>query len=204
MWIDTDFILSVGPEAYAWNVVRSEADDLIFRHAGKCGAKIFDGVKVSAIEWAPVEGDDLFKGGDEVANLDPGRPISASWVRKDGSSGQIKFDYLVDASGRAGVVSTKYLKNRTFNQDLKNVANWAYWKGAIQYGMGTPKEGWPFFEALHGLFIALMCCRVILTSLVIRREWLGLVYPASQWHRVRRSRHEPSHVQGQEENSSSR
>ena len=122
----------------------------MLKHAGKSGAKVFDGVKVSAIEWAPLEGKDAVMG-DEVANADPGRPISASWERKDGSSGEIKFDYLVDASGRAGIVSTKYLKNRSFNQDLKNLANWGYWKGSISYGVGTTKEGWPFFEALHGL-----------------------------------------------------
>ena len=85
---------------------------------------------------------------DKVENADPGRPVSAAWSRKDGSSGRINFDYLVDASGRAGIISTKYLKNRTFNQDLKNVANWGYWKGAISYGVGTPKQGDPFFEAL--------------------------------------------------------
>ncbi|KAL9132612.1 MAG: hypothetical protein Q9175_006212 [Cornicularia normoerica] len=144
----TDFIVSAGPDSYAWNVVRSESDNLMFQHARKSGAKTFDGVKVTAIEWAPLEGKDAVNG-DMVANVDPGRPVSASWARKDGSSGEIKFDYLVDASGRAGIVSTKYLKNRSFNQDLKNVANWGYWKGAISYGVGTPKEGQPFFEALH-------------------------------------------------------
>ena len=84
----------------------------------------------------------------------PGRPVSAKWVRKEGSatgeptSGEIKFDYLIDASGRAGIVSTKYLKNRKHNQGLKNVANWGYWKGASKYAEGTSREGAPFFEAL--------------------------------------------------------
>ena len=81
----------------------------------------------------------------------PGRPVSASWSRKDGSSGVIEFEYLVDASGRAGLVSTKYLKNRKNNQALKNIANWGYWKGAGKYGQGTSREGVPFFEALTGM-----------------------------------------------------
>ena len=148
MWIDTDFIVAAGPDSYAWNVVRSESDNLMFQHAGKSGAKIFDGVKVSALEFVPFEGKDTATYA-EASN--PGRPVSATWSRKDGSSGEIKFQYLVDASGRAGIVSTKYMKNRTFNQDLKNVASWGYWKGAISYGAGTPKEGQPFFEALQGL-----------------------------------------------------
>jgi flavine halogenase len=81
-----------------------------------------------------------------------GRPVSAAWVRKDGSSGEIKFDYVVDASGRAGIISNKYLKNRVFNKDLKNVASWGYFKGAIQYGIGTQQVGQPYFEALQGIY----------------------------------------------------
>lgn len=141
--------MNAGPDSYAWNVVRSESDNLMFQHAGKSGAKIFDGVKVNSIDFIPL--DDANAGvSTETATANPGRPVSASWSRKDGSSGEIKFDHLVDASGRAGIVTTKYLKNRTFNQDLKNIANWGYWKGAISYGVGTPKEGQPFFEALQG------------------------------------------------------
>lgn len=142
----TDFIVAAGPDSYAWNVVRSESDDLMFKHAGKCGAKVFDGVKVNALEFIPFEGKEASMNSEAAS---PGRPVSATWSRKDGSSGEIKFEYLIDASGRAGIVSTKYMKNRSFNQDLKNVASWGYWKGAIQYGVGTPKEGQPFFEALQ-------------------------------------------------------
>ncbi|KUL83536.1 hypothetical protein ZTR_10554 [Talaromyces verruculosus] len=141
----TDFIVAAGPDSYAWNVIRSEADDLIFRHAGKSGAKIFDGVKVTSLEFVPNEGANLPTDG----TADPGRPVSATWTAKDGRTGSISFDYLVDASGRVGIVTTKYLKTRSYNQDLKNVASWGYWRGAISYGVGTPKEGQPFFEALQ-------------------------------------------------------
>jgi flavine halogenase len=140
----TDFVVNAGPDSYAWNVIRSESDDLIFRHAGKCGAHIFDGVKVESINFVPLEGKDAYMNEDP----NPGRPISATWSKKDGSTGEISFEYLIDASGRAGIVSTKYLKNRSFNQDLKNVASWGYFRGAIMYGVGTPKENQPYFEAL--------------------------------------------------------
>ena len=119
----------------------------MFRHAGKCGAQIFDEVKVNSIEFELWNQDNRPTDSDA---LDPGRPVSASWSRKDGSSGQIRFDYLVDASGRAGLVSTKYLKNRKNNQGLKNIANWGYWKGGGDYAVGTPRQGQPFFEALSG------------------------------------------------------
>ena len=85
----------------------------MFRHAGKCGALVFDGTKVNELEFTPYEDKDFPKD-PKVANT--GRPVSGTWSRKD-------FDYIIDASGRAGLVSTKYLKNRTLNEGLKNIAN---------------------------------------------------------------------------------
>ncbi|KAL8778776.1 MAG: hypothetical protein Q9213_007256 [Squamulea squamosa] len=139
----TDFVAAGGPEGYAYNVVRSEADHLIFKHAAKSGAQTFDQTKVDSIEFEPTE---------ETWNNDlpnPGRPVSAKWSRKDGSSGVIKFDDLIDASGRVGMVTTKYLKNRKYNQGLKNIATWGYFKNTGYYGVGTYKEGQPYFEALQ-------------------------------------------------------
>lgn len=144
----TDFVAAGGPGNYAWNVVRSEADDMMFKHAKKCGAQTFDGVAIKSLNWVPSDIPSLNTKDNENAP-NPGRPISAEWTRKeDSTSGKIEFDYLVDASGRAGIVSTKYLKNRKHNQGLKNVANWGYWKGAANYAAGTAREGAPYFEAL--------------------------------------------------------
>jgi len=139
----TDFVAAGGPGGYSWNVIRSEADEILFRHAGESGASIFDGTKVTDIEFEESSEDVV-----DSANPNPGKPVSATWSRKDGSTGQVKFDYLIDASGRAGLVSTKYLKNRRYNQGLKNVASWAYWTGGGTYGVGTHKVGAPYFEAL--------------------------------------------------------
>jgi flavin-dependent dehydrogenase len=144
--IDTDFIAAGGPDAYAYNVERSEADDLLFKHAKASGVKAFDGVKVDEIEFVPFE----MPQGVPVAN--PGRPVSAVWTQKeDGVRGTVKFEYLIDASGRAGLISTKYLKNRHYNQGLKSIASWGYWKNAGTWGTGTRQEGSPYFEALEGL-----------------------------------------------------
>ncbi|KAJ5955303.1 FAD/NAD(P)-binding domain-containing protein, partial [Penicillium viridicatum] len=141
----TDFTKALGPGGHSWNVVRSESDDLLFRHAARSGAKTFDGTKVDAIHFEPYPHD----GFDEPAHLaNPGRPVSADWSCKDGTKGNIKFDYLIDASGRNGIVSTKYLKNRRFNEGLKNIANWTYWKGAKRFNVGQPNENSPFFETL--------------------------------------------------------
>jgi len=113
-------------------------------HAEASGAHTFQGVKVESIQFVPAPD---FPEHPSVSN--PGRAVSATWSRKaDGVTGAIKFDYLVDASGRNGIVSTRYLKNRKFNKALKNVAHWGYWKGAKPYAPGTPEEGAPVSEAL--------------------------------------------------------
>lgn len=38
---------------------------------------------------------------------DMGRPVKASYVTDEGERSQISFDYLVDASGRNGILSTR-------------------------------------------------------------------------------------------------
>jgi flavine halogenase len=151
---DTDFIAAGGPNGYAWNLIRSEADEILFRHAGESGAQIFDAVKVTAVQFEPSTSNGATNGAanghDDKATIIPGRPVSATWASKDGTSGTIKFDYIIDASGRNGILSTKYLKNRKFTQSLKYIANWGYWRGGGIYGAGTSQEGCPFFQALSG------------------------------------------------------
>ncbi|CEL03677.1 hypothetical protein ASPCAL04824 [Aspergillus calidoustus] len=153
----TDFVIDRGPEHYAWNVIRSEADEMLFRHAGKSGAKILDGVKVTSVQFElattqnGVNGTTETNRGEAHSELpNPGRPVSASWTRKDdGATGIVRFKYIVDATGRAGLLNTKYLRNRHYSAALKNVANWAYYTGAGKYGDGTHLVNSPFFEALH-------------------------------------------------------
>lgn len=142
-YADTDFIEAGGPDAHAWNVVRSEADHLMFTHAEKSGAMVFDGTKVRALEFDPADSS-------QDPELPVGRATSASWSCKDGTSGSIKFKYLIDASGRAGLVSTSYMKNRKYNSGLKNVASWGYWKNVGDFGIGTKMAGQPYFVAIEG------------------------------------------------------
>ncbi|KAG9229990.1 hypothetical protein BJ875DRAFT_507594 [Amylocarpus encephaloides] len=94
----TNFAASLGKGGHSWNVVRSESDELLFKHAGKSGAKTFDQTKVNSLEFEPYPHDG-FTAEDRLAN--PGRPVSAAWSRKDGTSGTINFDYLIDGSGRS-------------------------------------------------------------------------------------------------------
>lgn len=119
--------------------VRSEFDELLLRHASKCGTTVFEETRVTEVQF---EGEGH------------GRPVSATWKNTgNGMEGSISFDYLVDASGRNGIISTKYLKNRRFNQALNNVACWAYWEGTNSYMPGTTRENAVWVEALDGMKI---------------------------------------------------
>ena len=91
-----------------------------------------------------------------LLNFSGERPISAEWTHGPSSqSGTITFDYLVDASGRAGLLSTRYLKNRRFNESLKNVAMWAYWQDTDLYAPDwrPGAEGAIYLEALSGTVV---------------------------------------------------
>jgi hypothetical protein len=74
--------------------------------------------------------------------------------------GSTTFTHLIDATGRSGIMSTRYLKNRHFNASLKNIAVWGYWTNVAQYGFGSSRHGAPWFEALTG--------ESFVSSLVIR------------------------------------
>lgn len=83
-----------------------------------------------------------------------GRPVAVKWENTIDRrvSGTISFDYLVDATGRDGIMAQKYLKHRKVNTSLRNIAIWGYWKGAGIYGKGTSRQNAPWFEALVGMF----------------------------------------------------
>jgi flavin-dependent dehydrogenase len=108
---DLNFDHLSGSSRHSYQVIRSEFDHLLLEHARSQGVRVYEGIKASSVAF------------------DGQRPVSASWVASDDRSrtGEIAFDFLVDASGRAGVMATKYLKNRTYHEAFKNVALWSYW-----------------------------------------------------------------------------
>ncbi|PFH53774.1 hypothetical protein AMATHDRAFT_1004 [Amanita thiersii Skay4041] len=156
----TDFV-ALGHNNNAWNVVRSEFDQMLLNHARSCGANVYERTKVGSIAFSAV---------------DPTKPVSVSWTHTPPPTppsppssplhspiksctrlgddtilpvtGITTFDYLIDATGRRGIMSTQYLKNRYFNVSLKNIAVWGYWTDVGLYGVGTSREGAPWFEAL--------------------------------------------------------
>jgi len=49
------FLSEGEPENYTWNAIRSESDELMFPHASNSAANIFDGVKVTSIQFSSPE-----------------------------------------------------------------------------------------------------------------------------------------------------
>ncbi|KAJ2916304.1 hypothetical protein MD484_g4125, partial [Candolleomyces efflorescens] len=160
----TDF-MAMGHQNNAWNVVRSEFDQMLLNHARSCGVAVYEKTRVDSIEFSP---------------LDSTRPVSVSWSHtppprplsppaspigrfsrlfrrapspepsKDNEciKGSTTFTHIIDATGRAGILSSRYLKNRHLNASLKNIAVWGYWRNVAKYAVETDREGAPWFEAL--------------------------------------------------------
>jgi flavin-dependent dehydrogenase len=121
-----------GDHTYSFQVRRAEFDHLLLEHSKSQGVKVFEGTEIRQITF---DGD---------------RPRRATWSQSNGATGEISFDFLIDASGRAGIMSTRYLKNRRQHNVFQNMAIWGYWKsvnrlpkgqeGAI--AIGSIPEGW--------------------------------------------------------------
>src|SRR2546426_3127434 len=126
---------------YSFQVVRSEFDQLLLEHARSQGVKVYEGREIRGLTF---EGE---------------RPRSAIWSQgpDDTNTGEISFDTLVDASGRAGIMGMRYLKNRHYHDAFQNVAIWGYWQGADRMSfapdgaiaVGSVPDGWFWGIPLH-------------------------------------------------------
>jgi flavin-dependent dehydrogenase len=103
---------------YAFQVVRSEFDQLLLSHAASEGVAVHEEAEVKEIDFSD------------------GRPRSARFVDATGREGRCAFEVLVDASGRTGMLATRYLRTRRFHEAFRNVALWGYW-----HGTDPPPEG---------------------------------------------------------------
>lgn len=115
-----------GNHTYSFQVIRSEFDKLLLDHAESEGATVLQCVEVQKIHF-----DEAEKRRPYAVTVAPVGKASASW--------DIHFDYLVDASGRAGLMANRYLRNRTYHDAFKNIAVWGYWANANR--LPEPKEG---------------------------------------------------------------
>jgi flavin-dependent dehydrogenase len=140
-----------GAYTYAWQVERADFDAMLLDHAAAQGVQVHQGRRVSAVHF------------DEG-----GRARSATWEDADtGASGVAQFDYLIDASGRAGVLANKHLSGRQFHDSFKNVALWSYWKGGRSIPdaprgatlVSSIKDGWvwviPLRDGVHSVGVVM-------------------------------------------------
>lgn len=100
---------------HSFQVLRSEFDAILLGHAGECGASVRQQTAVASLEF------------------EDSRPVAAVTRSADGSVGRIAFDYFVDATGQAGLLSAKYLRNRREEVAFANVAVGGYFRGARPY-----------------------------------------------------------------------
>jgi flavin-dependent dehydrogenase len=129
------------PHPYGFQVVRSEFDQLLLEHARSQGVAVYEGIQVRELSF---EGE---------------RPRLATWEQVvDGHAvGEVSFDYLIDASGRAGLIALRYRKNRHYHEAFQNVALWGYWSGAATLPSAPPgaiangsiEDGWLWGIPLH-------------------------------------------------------
>jgi flavin-dependent dehydrogenase len=133
-----------GDRTYGFQVIRSEFDHMLLKHAAEQGVKVFEMVEVRSLHF------------------DGNRPVRASYMVKGengnaGELGEITFDYMIDASGRRGVMANHYLNNRRFHDVFKNIAIWGYWKDYDKMGtgragdiaVGSIPNGWLWGIPLH-------------------------------------------------------
>ena len=95
---------------FSWQVLRSRYDQILLEHAAELGAEVRFGWRaVSAVEAE-------------------GRIVGVV-VEKDGRRETLRCGTLADCSGQSGFLSAQR-GTRAFNEDLKNVAGYAYYKNA--------------------------------------------------------------------------
>ena len=133
-----DFSFLPPGQHHSWQVSRADFDALLLEHAREAGVDVHEGVEVREVSW------------------EEGRPHAAKWRDRSGDEGEIGFKYVVDASGRAGLISTRYLKNRDYPEIFQNAAIWGYWTGARPVpgglvgaiGVLSIKDGWFWYIPL--------------------------------------------------------
>lgn len=142
-WGGDEWLIRWPRQVKTYQVERDRFDDLLLKNAVKKGVTVKQAVSVNAL------------------NFKNGRPVSATWsATNNNQTGEIAFDYLIDASGRAGLMATRYLKSRKFMEAYRNLALWGYWKNTrlpkeVENIEGpaiiaSVKEGWIWGLPLSG------------------------------------------------------
>lgn len=111
-WV-LDWRKLVDQDAWSWQVDRAVYDDILLRNASKQGAEVIEGATVRKVifEGERAVAAELTRQGDDVIHT-------------------VEFDYVIDASGRKGMLSQQHFNMRQQHEVFQNVAVWSYWSGA--------------------------------------------------------------------------
>jgi flavin-dependent dehydrogenase len=141
-WAGEEWDFAFGTDAnplYGFQVVRSEFDRLLLDHAAAEGVEVLEGTTAKEIRF------------------ENGRPRSALLAGREGGTLEVAFDFIVDASGRTGLLASRYFGTRRFHEVFRNVAVWGYWRGAKRLPVGpfgaiatcSVPYGWVWAIPLH-------------------------------------------------------
>jgi len=123
-----------GPGVRSWQVDRDDFDQVLLTNAAKQGARVVEGAEVKRVVF---EGD---------------RAVAAEW--SESHTGELRtshFDFVVDASGRTGLIPARHFKHRRANEAFRNVAIWGYWQGGALLP-SSPKGGINVISAPDGWY----------------------------------------------------
>ena len=126
-----------GMQNYTWHVERAAFDQLLLDHARELGVEVHQPAAVKEV---------LFDGD------------RATGVRVEQNGETLQFDsrFIVDASGRAGVLAHR-IGERVFDSVIRNMAVFGYWRNAevdVDYSVGwdpaaiaivSAPEGWVWY-----------------------------------------------------------
>lgn len=118
-FFDHESYVKDGVHRWASHVNRAEFDEVLFKHAGECGAHMFEEMTISAFE-----------------RLADGCEVTFN----DGL--KVRCGYFVDASGRRNSIASK--KKRSYLSGYKNIAIWQHYTGA-KHAYEIP-EDWNIFH----------------------------------------------------------
>lgn len=95
---------------YAWQVRRSRYDEILLKHAEECGVEVV-------------------RGAQAVELIEKNGTVAGVVTLENGARRRRRCEFLADCSGQAGFLS-KFRKIRDYHASLRNVAGYAYYRGA--------------------------------------------------------------------------
>ncbi|WUH98861.1 tryptophan 7-halogenase [Spirillospora sp. NBC_00431] len=113
-----------GDDTWSWHVDRDVFDNIVLENCAEAGAELHTEATVKKVVF---DGD---------------RPVAVEWCRNSNPDEIIRTsaDYIVDASGRAGIIANKQFRHRRPHEIFRNVAIWGYWTGGRTLP-NTPEGG---------------------------------------------------------------